>query len=129
MIRTIVYYGNNFQWKINVANRTALPCSLPCSLPPAPCPAACPAELCNFFMGFLPSAASCFFLFLMFFFRLPGGHLPGGRLPGGRLPGWVVGAYRFLKKRGVTFLPPKIPAIFSKKQPSPSTFNTALTHI
>ena len=103
--------------------------------------------------SFLPSASSsCFFRHdfmksFFFFFLLPYSFLPSSSV---LLPSFLPsfrplcscsasasfcsalldgGGYPFAEKSRNHFLPPKIPAIFSKNQPYPYIFNTPLTHI
>ena len=125
--RVIAFDGNNFQWKINVAMRSfATFCRVLPScfrLPSSGCHAIPDVlSICLFLPSF------CFLLLLIpDVLLLPSARrsiCPEVHLPGGPSARRVVGAYPFSKKGSLSFLPPKIPANFSKNFTLPPTFNT-----
>ena len=104
--------GNNFQWKINVPMRTS-PHLLSSALPSARL-TSCSARLLVCSSDPLFSSFSLLSFFLLFLPSLICSALPA--LCSAR---WGGGAYPFAEKSPLSFLPPKIPAIFSKTSPYP----------
>ena len=119
--RTIANDGNNFQWKINVAMR-GFCCFFMCrsALLFLLCSSARLLGTAFFFLLFIysnvPSALLSFFLLFLPSF-LPLSALLFLLCSAALLDG---GAYPFAEKPKYHFLPPKIPAIFSKKRLPPS---------
>ena len=132
MIRTVLHDRNNFQWKINVAIRTIhhLLSSARLSAFYSSFRLLCFCYLlfCSasaiFFSLFIssnvPSALPAL-LFLLWYSFIPS--FICSALPA--LLDW--GAYPFLEKPKYHFLPPKIPAIFSKTSPYQTNNHADLT--